>query len=57
MTVNIGKPHTLHSYEVVVKIRPEKYPGPYGISTHDHCNTGTALYGNAEVMGSNPVRT
>ena len=37
--------------------RPEKYSGPYRISTHDHCNTGTALCGNAEVMGSNPVRT
>ena len=35
----------------------KKYWGPYGISTHDHCDTGTALYGNAEVMGSNPERT
>ena len=31
--------------------------GPYGISTHDHFDTGTALYSNAEVMGSNPERT
>ena len=54
MSVNIWKSYTLRYYKVVVK---KKYWGPYGISTHDHCDTGTALYGNAEVMGSNPERT
>ena len=54
MCVNIWKSYTLRSYKEVVK---KKYWGPYGISTHDHCDTGTALYGNAEVMGSNPERT
>ena len=34
----------------VVKIRPEKNSGLYGIWTHDHCT------GIAEVMGSNPVQ-
>ena len=29
---------------VVVKIRPEKNSGPYGIWTHDLCDTGAALY-------------
>ena len=28
----------------VVKIRPEKNSGPYGIWTHDLCDTGAALY-------------
>ena len=28
---------------VVVKIRPEKNSGPYGIWTHDLCDTGAAL--------------
>ena len=54
MSVNIWKSYTLRSYKVVVK---KKYWGPNGMSTHDHCDTGTALYGNAEVMGSNPERT
>ena len=29
---------------VVVKIRLEKNSGPYGIFTHDLCDTGAALY-------------
>ena len=28
----------------VVKIRPEKYSGFYGIWTHDLCDIGAALY-------------
>ena len=45
MSANIWKSYTLRSYEVVVKKR-KKYWCPYGISTHNHCGTGTALYGN-----------
>ena len=30
--------------ELVLEIRPEKNSGPYGIWTHDLCNTGAALY-------------
>ena len=29
---------------IVVKIRPEKYSGLYGIWTHDLCDTGAVLY-------------
>ena len=28
----------------VVKIRPEKDSGMYGIWTHDHCDTSAVLY-------------
>ena len=34
----------INSTLVVVKIRPEKNSGPYGIWTHDLCDTGAALY-------------
>ena len=30
--------------ELVVEIGPEKNSGPYGIWTHDLCDTGAALY-------------
>ena len=34
----------MNTTELVVKIRPEKNSGPYGISTHDLYDTGTTLY-------------
>ena len=36
---------TKNTTELVVEIRPEKqFSGPYGIWTHDLCDTGAALY-------------
>ena len=32
----------INTTELVVEIRPEKNSGPYGIWTHDHCDTGAA---------------
>ena len=40
----------MNTTELVVEIRPEKNSGPYGICTHDLCDTG------AKVVGANPVR-
>ena len=34
----------MNTTEQVVEIRPEKNSGPYGIWTHDFCNTSAALY-------------
>ena len=34
----------MNTTELVVEIRPEKNSGPYGIWTHDLCDTGAALY-------------
>ena len=39
-----------NSTSVAVKIRPEKNSDPYGIWTHDLCDTSAALYGIAEFM-------
>ena len=34
----------MNTTEGVVEIRPEKNLGPYGIWTHNLCDTGAALY-------------
>ena len=34
----------MNTIELVVEIRPEKNSGPYGIWSHDLCDTGAALY-------------
>ena len=34
----------MNTTELVVEIRPEKNPGPYGIWTHDLCDTSAVLY-------------
>ena len=34
----------MNTTSAVVKIRPEKNSGLYGIWTHDLCDTGVALY-------------
>ena len=34
----------MNTSEPEVEIGPEKNSGPYGIWTHDLCNTGAALY-------------
>ena len=34
----------MNTTELVVEMRPEKNSGPYGILTHDLCDTGAALY-------------
>ena len=34
----------MNTTEGVVEIRPEKSLGPYGIWTHNLCETGAALY-------------
>ena len=34
----------MNTSEAVVKIRPEKNSGLYGIWTHDLCDTGAVLY-------------
>ena len=34
----------MNTIELVVEIRPEKNSDPYGIWTHDLCDTGAALY-------------
>ena len=34
----------MNTTELVVEIRPEKNSGPYGIWTHDLCDTGAVLY-------------
>ena len=34
----------MNTTELVVEIRPEKILGPYGIWTHDLCDTGASLY-------------
>ena len=34
----------MNTFRAVVKIRPEKNSGPYGIWTHDLCDTGAVLY-------------
>ena len=34
----------MNTTELEVEIRPDKNSGPYGIWTHDLCDTGVALY-------------
>ena len=34
----------INTTEPVVEIRPVKHSGPYGIWTHDLCDTDVALY-------------
>ena len=34
----------INTNELVIEIRPKKNSGPYGIWTHDLCDTGAALY-------------
>ena len=34
----------MNTTQVVVKIMPEKDSDPYGILTHDLCDTGAELY-------------
>ena len=34
----------MNTTEQVVEIRPEKNSGPYGIWTHDFCDTSATLY-------------
>ena len=34
----------MNTTQIVVKRRPEKNSGLYGIWTHDLCNTGAVLY-------------
>ena len=34
----------MNTIELEVEIRPDKNPSPYGIWTHDLCDTGVALY-------------
>ena len=36
--------NTMNTTELAVEIRPKKYPGPYGIWTHDLYDTSAALY-------------
>ena len=34
----------MNTTAIVVEIRPEKNSGPYGLWTHDFCDTGATLY-------------
>ena len=34
----------MNTTELEVEIRPDKNSGPYGIWTHDLCDTGVTLY-------------
>ena len=34
----------MNTTELEVEIRPDKNSGPYGIWTHDLCDTGETLY-------------
>ena len=42
---NVGAIHVaMNTTELVIKIRPGKNSGPYGIWIHDLCDTGAVLY-------------
>ena len=34
----------MNTTELIVEIRPEQSSGPYGMRTHDLCDTGAVLY-------------